>query len=377
MCLLTTTIKAADIGLLDSMVMPGEVIQGHAKIEGKCKSCHKPFNKSKQNQLCLACHEHKAIAKDVAKKKGYHGRIKKQSCRSCHSDHKGRKAVIVQLSEKAFNHLFTDFPLRGGHRGPKVACKDCHKPNRKHRQAPSNCYACHKKDDAHKGRQGKACANCHVDLGWKKVKFDHSKTDFPLRGKHNSAECKACHKNKTFKHAPTQCYSCHRGDDAHKGQEGKQCGECHNSYSWNKTSFDHGLSRFPLLGKHARVRCNKCHEKSTFKDAPLNCIACHKSDDKHKRRLGTRCEQCHTPRSWKYWKFNHNTQTSFRLDGRHKGVACYACHRHPVKRNISLSSTCVSCHSDEDVHEGEFGDYCERCHVTSSFKRIKSGMRLR
>jgi hypothetical protein len=33
----------------------------------------------------------------------------------------------------------------------------------------------------------------------------------------------------------------------------------------------------------------------------------------------------------------------------------------------------VSCHADADIHNGGFGRFCERCHVTTSFKTIKSG----
>jgi hypothetical protein len=41
---------------------------------------------------------------------------------------------------------------------------------------------------------------------------------------------------------------------------------------------------------------------------------------------------------------------------------------------VSLSGTCASCHDDDDVHHGEFGRDCQRCHVTSSFKKIRPGL---
>jgi hypothetical protein len=170
------------------------------------------------------------------------------------------------------------------------------------------------------------------------------------------------------------CYSCHQKDDKHKGQEGKRCETCHNERDWKKALFDHGLSRFPLLGKHAKVECKKCHLTPAFKDAKSECIACHKKEDKHKLTLGPDCGQCHNARDWKAWNFDHDKRTNFKLDGGHKGLDCLACHRKPMERKVSLSGTCASCHDDDDVHHGEFGRDCQRCHVTSSFKKIRSGI---
>jgi hypothetical protein len=35
-----------------------------------------------------------------------------------------------------------------------------------------------------------------------------------------------------------------------------------------------------------------------------------------------------------------------------------------------LGRECVSCHRRQDVHRGGFGEDCDRCHVTSSFREI-------
>jgi hypothetical protein len=499
---------------LETAVMPGKVIQGHAKLEGECKNCHVRFNKSAQTGLCQDCHEE--VKADVARKAGHHGKIPQQECRACHTDHKGREMNIAPLDEKKFDHSLTDFPLKGGHAAARVQCKDCHQQGKKHRDAPSDCYACHQKDDKHKGSLGKACADCHSDKNWKDTKFDHSKTKFPLTGKHRDVQCKECHSDPKFKGAPlacvachrkddnkkghkgkfgdkcqtchtdrdwktlrfnhdrdtkyslkgkhaqakctschtgvlykektptncyachrtdddkkghkgkfgekcenchtekdwkdirfdhdrqtkyplrgkhaqakctschtgmlykdktpTTCYACHQKDDKHKGQEGKQCENCHNEKDWKETRFDHGLSRFPLLGKHAKVECKKCHLTPQFKDAKSECIACHKKDDKHKLKLGPRCEDCHNAVDWKKWRFDHDKQTRFRLDGAHKDIDCLACHKKPSERKISLPGNCASCHADDDVHDGGFGNQCQRCHETGSFKKLLPGV---
>jgi len=120
------------------------------------------------------------------------------------------------------------------------------------------------------------------------------------------------------------------------------------------------------------VECKKCHATAQFKDVKTECQACHEKDDVHKRRLGLQCESCHNARSWSLWDFNHTTRTRFRLEGGHKGLDCYSCHRKPVTGKAVLSMTCVSCHDQDDVHEGAFGRQCDKCHGVDSFKQIKS-----
>ena len=102
----------------------------------------------------------------------------------------------------------------------------------------------------------------------------------------------------------------------------------------------------------------------------------HKDDDDHKRRLGPRCDRCHNVRGWKYWVFNHTKQTNFRLIGKHKGLKCEACHLQPMRKKISLPGDCNSCHGDDDIHNGDFGDACERCHYSSTWKKVKTGTGL-
>ena len=48
---------------IEKLVMPGPVISGHAKFEADCRGCHAAFAKTRQNTLCLDCHED--IARDL------------------------------------------------------------------------------------------------------------------------------------------------------------------------------------------------------------------------------------------------------------------------------------------------------------------------
>jgi hypothetical protein len=132
--------------------------------------------------------------------------------------------------------------------------------------------------------------------------------------------------------------------------------------------FDHDITRFPLLGLHATVPCEECHSTPEYRNAPLACTDCHAKDDVHAATLGARCEQCHTPASWRVWRFDHDAQTRFALRGAHEDLACKACHAAPVVGEIDLSTTCGSCHEREDVHRGRFGQDCGRCHTAANFR---------
>lgn len=352
---------------VETALMPGQVIDGHAKWEDSCTKCHKRFDKSAQVILCLDCH--KDVRKDVEQKHGSHGRFKEQrECKDCHTEHKGRAENIAPITEQTFDHERTDFPIRGAHAdAKKVECKACHKLKVKYRDAPSDCYSCHKKDDKHNGKVGTACAGCHIDRNWKEIRFDHDTTRYKLRNKHVEVPCKSCHANDRYKETPTDCYSCHKKDDKHKGQEGTKCEGCHDDRSWKKAPFDHNKSIFPLMGKHARVECKKCHLTPAFKDAPTDCYSCHKKDDKHNGSYGDKCETCHAASDWKTITFDHELHTQYPLRGQHITTACASCHRGNLYKE-KTSTDCYACHKKNDTHKGRFGEQCERCHTERDWK---------
>ena len=354
---------------IESVMMPGKVIQGHAKWEDSCQKCHKRFDKEAQNTLCKDCH--KDINIDIAQKRGFHGKMKSgKSCFECHTEHKGRGADIVNLDEKNFKHSQTEFMLKGGHLNDKVACKDCHKPRVKFRDAPTTCIGCHKKDDKHKGSLGDKCLDCHVEKDWKDVKFDHNKSDFPLRGAHaeSKVQCKDCHKDNMLKETPKDCYSCHKKDDEHKGVFGQKCADCHIDKAWKETTFNHTKdAHFALNGRHDVVKCSSCH-KSAGQKLPQSCIGCHRNDDKHKGTLGEKCADCHNERSWGKTDFNHDKDTKFPLLDKHRAAKCEACHTSGLKFE-KVAMDCYSCHKKDDVHKGKLGEKCQDCHNARDWKK--------
>ncbi len=375
--LLCFSVPAAYAEGIETAIMPGKVIQGHVKYEDDCKNCHKRFDKAGQNRLCMDCH--KDVGKDVAQKQGFHGRQSaEKDCRECHTEHKGRAAKLVNLNEKTFKHAETDFALKGKHAEEKVKCDDCHKPKAKWRDAPHACYDCHKKDDdkAHKGNLGKDCAKCHTEKDWKLTSFDHSKTDFDLKGKHLDVKCKECHVDNKYKDTPTKCVECHRKDDnkIHKGVFGTKCETCHGEKSWkDDIHFDHDKdTHFALRDKHREAKCASCHKVAGEK-LGKTCVSCHRKDDDkaHKGSLGDKCEDCHNARDWKSPKgFNHDEDTKFPLKDKHKDTKCDKCHTTGHKYE-KLAMDCWSCHKkdDEKAHKGNYGQKCETCHKENDWKK--------
>ncbi len=351
---------------IETLVMPGEVSEAHAELETECINCHEPFDKSTQTAQCLACHTE--IREDLASDSGFHGRSltdDNQECKNCHTEHEGRQADIVFLDVDVFNHELTDFVLRDSH--SEITCVSCHEPDKRYAEAPSSCNACHREDEPHRGELGESCGDCHQETRWDDIEFNHDETDFPLTGKHADSECASCHVNERYEGTPTDCYACHQLDDSHNGGNGTACGDCHETDAWKEVEFDHDTDTdFPLLGAHSDNVCEDCHQDGNF-ETPLEtqCVSCHATDDPHSGRNGTVCEDCHSSTKWEESKFGHEKETGFPLLGAHGDLQCQTCH--VGGRDESLESDCYTCHKGDDVHDGDLGQQCGRCHNETSW----------
>jgi nitrate/TMAO reductase-like tetraheme cytochrome c subunit len=375
----------------------------------KCAECHLPKDKRfKQAPLpkvgiynwahfdaktCEVCHNsphQKEFSKELLKKK----------CTDCHID----KSWYTIKDGAGFDHDKTRFSLTGDHK--EIRCSDCHGPSGKQVFKFKSfdkdfCIDCH--NNIHKKQfttkfENQKCSECHsTEKFTERLRFDHKNTNYDLLGSHTKVKCEECHiptQTKVLLRTPNtdrkqfslgknlllglfkftldkekECIACH--SDYHKGQLSNNCKSCHQEDKWTETTFKHNEdSKYPLLGKHNKVKCSKCHlpepnqsvlfkkeNRPLIKYKPLGqaCLDCHK--DPHKGSFGKQCQECHTERDWKVTK---NFHKNFTLTGVHYALECSECHK-DGRKLAGLSQQCISCHLKDDVHSGTLSN-CKECH---------------
>jgi hypothetical protein len=319
--------------------------------EVPCVQCHFGDRYRGTPQQCVSCHS----PDDV------HRGERGTDCGECHTTAAWRAAKFDHAKE-------TEFALIGVH--ARIACQDCHRSGRLEDPLPTDCYGCHRGEDSHAGRLGKECNKCHDNEKWQTSTFDHTRdAKWPLEGRHKEVDCHACHTAATeTQKLGTDCHGCHRATDVHAGKLGSECEQCHGVEGWrSEVRFDHDLTDFPLLGLHVAVPCEQCHVTRAYKGVGSECYACHQKDDVHKGGLGKDCNRCHSPNGWRIWEFDHGKETDFALTGAHGKLACASCHKQPAEE-VKLDMSCVSCHAQDDVHLGQYGRQCQRCHSTVNFR---------
>lgn len=356
-------------------------ISTHAELAGRCEDCHAaPWSKQTMSDRCLDCHQD--VAAQVRGQTDLHGKMSAANvplaCQGCHPEHRGADASLTVLSSATFSHDLASYSLRGHERtaeGAKVTCADCHGQDLT-RFDQATCTSCHTERDANWMQQhtttfGSQCLSCHDGVDRYGADFDHNKVAFRLEGEHAEVHCAQCHTNATtieaLQQTPRNCVACHEKDDAHQGQLGQQCEQCHTASSWENVTFDHNKSAFPLTGAHAKVACNQCHQNSTFQGTPTDCISCHPEPAFHAGAFGnqsTQCATCHTADAWAPAQFSLN-HDRFPINHGARGTnSCRTCHTENLQ-----SYTCYKCHDPAKTkaeHDEEgIRDLanCVRCHA--------------
>ena len=386
-------------------------------LEGKhaglaCNKCHTPEHLAPSERAtikvkdlsktflgipaaCATCHQDQ-----------HQGRLG-ANCLQCHTYNDWKTVNVGQ-----FDHSKTKYPLSGLH--AQVACAKCHTPGPDSKPRYTGipfgkCSDCH--SDPHHGSFAQTCQSCHNTSGWKKVsteavneRFDHSKTKYPLEGKHQTVECVACHKGGDFK-KPLQfqkCMDCH--SDPHKGQfakrpDGGECASCHNVEGFKPSTFgvkEHTATAYPLQGKHAELKCEQCHlpkgRDTVFKVKFQQCTDCHR--DRHNGQFAAApyfnaCDRCHNLQGYRPSTFSlaRHKQTRFALTGGHLAVPCGDCHKDAPEGDSKTpvayhwdNLSCTSCHNDP--HKGQFKERmaqlradgkaagCEACHTSKTWREL-------
>jgi hypothetical protein len=186
--------------------------------------------------------------------------------------------------------------------------------------------------------------------------------------------------------AHAACTDCHR--DPHADALGPDCRKCHTTDGWlliRGDTFDHSLTRYPLVGRHAAVTCAGCHSQERKKPDFTSCGACHA--DAHdgaglaRPRL-VKCEDCHTVEGFRPARYplSKHQETAFPLRGAHLATACDLCHRplgaasYPKAADLApVHGACTDCH--QDPHKNQTVKYaadrgCVSCHTDDSWKTV-------
>lgn len=394
----------------------GKEFQHFADVEfANCNSCHDDVHNDQLGTDCKQCHTEESFTSQRNLRRFNHNRtkfplkgshksvscaechqmnvslttlfqdrngVKTQDCKTCHEDvHENKlgedcaschnEKSFTGIDTDDFNHNLTDFKLVGEHQS--VDCRTCHEESLTAPLAHNTCASCHQ--DYHEGDFVKEnvspdCASCHNEQGFEPSTYtleEHNESDFPLEGGHLATPCFACHLQEEkwrFKEIGEGCVDCHQ--DVHEGYisaeyyPSQKCESCHVVDNWTDNQFDHSLTGFELLGKHAETTCMECHgveeaiaqhKYEGFKDIPGDCASCH--DNVHEEQFAiegvTDCVRCHGFNDWSSEDFNHDL-TNFKLEGAHQNVACQDCHK-PIESNGKTitqykfkSFECVDCH---------------------------------
>jgi len=334
---------------------------GHESLN--CNSCHSDQGFEGLNIQCKSCH----LSKDV------HLGIFGTGCDDCHNKSEWPITNYDHFSETGFELKHSHLQLKG----KPLACISCHENKL---NPAKECASCHKDDDVHQNTNGPKCETCHNESAWNKVEFKHDlkSTGFELLASHQEQRCESCHLPgstssglNTQQTKIRQCVDCHLAINPHDKKINSRCENCHSENSWNSgIRFSHDFSDFPLTGSHQLLTCDSCHIDLQYGTTQATCISCHAKDDYHEQSLGKECANCHDTSVWSHWKFDHQNETKFRLNGAHQNLQCGLCHTSELSKPLQPGSDCLSCHRQDDVHNGAFGTECEQCHTESSFGEL-------
>jgi hypothetical protein len=388
-----------------------------ADLPRDCRGCHSDVHQGGLGPRCEACHAPrgwkpatKSIADHQVPMTGHHQGLTcaqchprglhlsaRSQCGDCHDQpHGGTKAPCdtchnpKDWKSATFQHDFCTCILPGKHQ--TAPCLSCH-PKFRFTPTPFACAACHKKDLKHQDLG--ACSRCHSALSWKQKTFDHNqpRVGFKIEGKHLEVGCENCHTQKgVFRGAPKACEGCHQVP-AH-GDFGA-CASCHFVSGWDKQSFSHDKTAFPLDGQHAQVKCQDCHDKKfkkgSFVPGKNACALCHA--DPHGGQFGAPapharlgrmgplfagpahavspqlgCLDCHTTKSWRPSTIDVTRHASFAyaLEGKHQDAPCAGCHQEG--RYVGTPTACRECHVDR--HRGRFTAACATCHDERGWRPV-------
>ena len=202
--------------------------------------------------------------------------------------------------------------------------------------------------------------------------------------------CLQCHEPGQKGVSEALCMDCHdnvrnqvnTGTGFHASR-GEDCASCHDDHqgtdfpmvTFEKETFAHHQTGFPLEGEHATVECADCHtEEPDYTGLFSSCLPCHDEDDLHDQDGSghdylQECADCHAinpdwaalPLPKAVFSHTDEAMVDYVLEGKHTDVECLECHEDMHFVPVEFAA-CTDCHSDP--HRAWKGSTCEDCHPT-------------
>lgn len=198
------------------------------------------------------------------------------------------------------------------------ACTHCH--------APIHCVTDTK------------CQDCHIEIARQRTEMVGLHSRLP-----GTEKCQSCHVE-------------HRGKDAVISAVALP-----NINHQELSGFS--LARHETRYDGSQMVCEDCHTEGRFSPDEVSCLDCHEDADgeliaQHSAEHGDNCLGCHDG-TGAIVEFDHNTV--YLLEAGHETASCRECHADNLF--AGTSQACESCHGEPDIHTGQFGQDCARCHT--------------
>lgn len=198
-----------------------------------------------------------------------------------------------------------------------------------------------------------ACTHCHAPI--------HCITD---------TKCQDCHIEIARQRAETvglhsrlpgteKCQSCHV---EHRGRDAIISAVALPNINHEELS-GFSLARHEVRFDGSQMVCEDCHTEGRFSPDEVSCLDCHEDADgeliaQHSAEHGDNCLGCHDG-TGAIVEFDHNTV--YVLEAGHSLASCRECHAD--YRFAGTSQACETCHAEPEMHSGQFGQDCIRCHT--------------
>jgi hypothetical protein len=239
-------------------------------------------------------------------------------------------AVIAQyktVNESYVNslqRLASPGPLSAAHAYLENDCSACHTPIEG--AEASKCILCHSAETSLLQRQPtafhadiKSCQECHIE--------HQGRAQLPKKMNHDAL--------------------------AKIGLEELEYSEARNESVVQVSRIINWMNHDPQIKAFLK------NQHITSREAVLDCMSCHKNDDRHFELFGNDCMQCHGTASWKIARFVHPSPSS---------RECAQCHQAPPSHymgHFNMISRPVSGKMQARI------DQCYLCHQTTSWPDIK------